>query len=149
MITVSSLLHRLAEWGPLAFTLLVFGLGVYFYFALKVELGLLARRGVTRAELDGRISEVVAELEALRARLAVAESRAAPSDWQPQAVNLNRRGQILRLHSKGRSAAEIASDLQISQGEVELLVKLHDWPPAAPALVSRSADDKPCKEALS
>jgi DNA-binding NarL/FixJ family response regulator len=91
----------------------------------------VARRSVTRAELDTRWTELVAELEALRVRLAVVESRAAPSDWAPQAVNLNRRGQILRLHGKGRTPAEIATDLQISQGEVELLVKLHDWPPAA------------------
>jgi len=34
------------------------------------------------------------------------------------------------LHGKGRTAAEIAADLQISQGEVELLVKVHEWPAA-------------------
>jgi DNA-binding NarL/FixJ family response regulator len=110
---------------------LAVALGVYLYFALKVELGLVVRRSVTRAELDGRVTELVAELEALRARLATVESRAAPVDWAPQALNLNRRGQVLRLHGKGRTTAEIATDLQISQGEVELLVKLHDWPPAA------------------
>jgi len=131
MITLISLLHSLLVWGPLALLALAIAFGIYLYFALKVELGLIARRSVTRTELDGRWTELVAEVEALRARLAVVESRAAPSDWAPQAVNLNRRGQILRLHGKGRTTAEIASDLQISQGEVELLVKLHDWPPAA------------------
>jgi len=128
---LTPLLQSLLRWGPLALLAIVVPLGIYFYLALKVGLGVVARRSVTRAELDGRWTELVAELEALRVRLAVAESRAEPSDWAPQAVNLNRRGQILRLHGKGRTPAEIATDLQISQGEVELLVKLHDWPPAA------------------
>ncbi len=131
MITLTSLFHSLLLWGPLVLLAVTLALGIYLYFALKVELGLIVRRSVTRAELDSRLTELVAELEALRARLATVESRAAPVDWAPQAVNLNRRGQVLRLHGKGRTTAEIATDLQISQGEVELLVKLHDWPSAA------------------
>jgi DNA-binding NarL/FixJ family response regulator len=129
MITFSTLVHSPILWGLLVVAL---GFGVYVYFALRVELSLISRRSVTRPQLDGRLTELVADLETLRARLAVVESRAVPSDWVPQAVNLNRRGQILRLHGKGRTPAEIATDLQISQGEVELLVKLHDWSPAAP-----------------
>ncbi len=41
-------------------------------------------------------------------------------------VNLNRRGQIMRLSRKGKSVAEIAQDLHVAQGEVELLLKVHD-----------------------
>jgi DNA-binding NarL/FixJ family response regulator len=41
-------------------------------------------------------------------------------------LNLNRRGQILRLSRKGKSVAEIAQDLNVAQGEVELLLKVHD-----------------------
>jgi hypothetical protein len=118
-------------WVPAVLLLPVTLFAAYFYFSLKVEVRLVAKRAVTRAELDQRWTEVVTELETLRARLAVAESQpVAPRDWAPQSLNLNRRGQILRLHGKGRSPAEIASDLQISQGEVELLVKVHDWPAA-------------------
>ena len=131
MINLAFLLHPLREWGPLALTASAISFGTYLYFGLKVDLALLSRRSLTRAELEGRLTELVAEVEALRARVAVVESRAAPVDWAPQAVNLNRRGQVLRLHGKGRTTAEIATDLQISQGEVELLVKLHDWQPAA------------------
>jgi DNA-binding NarL/FixJ family response regulator len=52
----------------------------------------------------------------------------APPVWAATdvPVNLNRRGQILRLSRKGKSVAEIASDLHVAQGEVELLLKLHD-----------------------
>ncbi len=132
MFILLALFPALLVWGSLAFLALAVAFGIYLYFALKVELGLLSRRNVTRAELDGRLTEFVAELEALRARLSVVEARAAPPDWAPQGLNLNRRGQVLRLHGKGRTTAEIATDLQISQGEVELLVKLHDWPTDAP-----------------
>jgi hypothetical protein len=142
MNTVTFLFHSVLLWSPVAFqflllwgpvTLLLVALppAVYFYCSLKVELRLQSRRIVARPELDNRRKEMTAALEALRARLTLVESRLAPSDWAPQAVNLNRRGQILRLHGKGRTTAEIASDLQISQGEVELLVKVHDWPSPA------------------
>ena len=120
-------LNHFLSWAPA----ILAPLAAYLYFALKVELKLIARRGVSRAELESRLNEVITELETLRTRLAAVETRPAvqdsmPQDWAPQALNLNRRGQILRLHGKGRSIAEIASDLQISQGEVELLVKVHD-----------------------
>ncbi len=109
----------------------------FFFFSLKVDLRLLSKRAVTRAELDKRLMEVVAELETLRTQVAAAEPRPVPPEWaavdRPAAsLNLNRRGQILRLHGKGRSTAEIASDLQISQGEVELILKVHDWSAASP-----------------
>jgi DNA-binding NarL/FixJ family response regulator len=120
-------------WVPAVLLVAAVLAAAYSYFSLKVELRLLARRAVTRGELDARWSEVVTELETLRAQVAAAaESRSAPVEWPtpdhpPAPLNLNRRGQILRLHGKGRSTAEIASDLQISQGEVELLLKVHDW----------------------
>ena len=126
------MIHSLLLWVPAALLAIALPLGIYLYLSLTVELRLLTRRVITRVELDRRWSDMVAELEALRERVAAAESRPVPADWTPQAVNLNRRGQILRLHGKGRSPAEIAADLQISQGEVELVVKVHDWPAAVP-----------------
>lgn len=118
-------------WAPAVLLVPIASLAAYFYFSLRVEVSLLARHGLTREEFDTRLVEIITELETLRTRQAAAESRPAPPDWAPQSLNLNRRGQILRLHGKGRSPAEIASDLQISQGEVELLVKVHDWPAAS------------------
>src|SRR6202044_1656528 len=118
----------LVFWAPAALLILVILVATYSYFSLKVQLKLLARRSVTRGELDTRWTEVITELETLRAQVVAAESRPAAQEWTVQAgtpsLNLNRRGQVLRLHGKGRSAAEIASDLQISQGEVELLLKV-------------------------
>jgi hypothetical protein len=141
MTPATSFTHSLLFWLPAALLVVALPLGLYLHLSLVVELRLLARRAVTRIELDDRWTEMAAEFETLRVRLAAAESRPVPADWVPQAVNLNRRGQILRLHGKGRTAAEIAADLQISQGEVELVVKVHDWPVASP-LVSLYSTDK-------
>ena len=41
-------------------------------------------------------------------------------------LNLNRRGQVIRLFRKGKTVGDIAQDLNVSQGEVELLLKVHD-----------------------
>ena len=123
--------HPLSIWLPAALCVGFIGFAFFFaylYLSLKVELRLLAKHTPRRQELDARIRPLEAELEQLRTKLADSErSRSAPAGWtaEPVSVNLNRRGQILRLFRKGKTTAEIASDLQISQGEVELMVKIH------------------------
>ncbi len=124
--------HSLSVWLPAALSVAFIGVAflfAYLYLSLKVELRLLAKHTPRRQELDVRIRPLEAELEQVRTRLADSErGRRAPAGWtaEPVSVNLNRRGQILRLCRKGKTTAEIASDLQISQGEVELMVKIHD-----------------------
>jgi uncharacterized coiled-coil protein SlyX len=76
--------------------------------------------------------QMAVDLEELRSRVQCREEtmQAAPTTaWSNPALpmNLNRRGQILRLSRKGKSVAEIASDLHVAQGEVELLLKVHDF----------------------
>jgi uncharacterized coiled-coil protein SlyX len=86
------------------------------------------------AELEAQAllaRQMSVDLEELRHRLLCREEtmQAAPATaWSNPALpmNLNRRGQILRLSRKGKSVAEIASDLHVAQGEVELLLKVHD-----------------------
>ncbi len=76
------------------------------------------------------------ELDAIRGRLDTNERtlHSAMPVWpsESSSIQLNRRGQILRLSGKGKSTSEIASDLGISQGEVELLLKVHDLAQAFP-----------------
>jgi len=129
--------HPFLFWAPTALSVLAISAAAYFYFSLQVKLRLLVRHSLTRSEADARARELVAELETLRARVAALESRPVAQEWTPAdqvpaALNLNRRGQILRLHGKGRNTAEIAADLQISQGEVELLLKVQDWSATTP-----------------
>jgi hypothetical protein len=129
--------HPFPFWAPAALLVLAISAAADFYFYLHVKLRLLARHTLTRTEADARSRELVAEWETLRARVAALESRPVVQEWTPAdrvpaALNLNRRGQILRLHGKGRNTAEIAADLQISQGEVELLLKVQDWSATTP-----------------
>jgi hypothetical protein len=90
----------------------------------------LAKGLVTHVELETEMQRLQAELQQLSARLIECETApfnttlaARPS--KPVAVDLTSRGQILRLHRKGSSVHEIASGLQISPGEVELMIKVH------------------------
>ena len=49
------------------------------------------------------------------------------SEWESGApLNLNRRGQMLRLHRRGESIQAIASALGISQGEVKLTIRMQE-----------------------
>jgi DNA-binding NarL/FixJ family response regulator len=69
------------------------------------------------------------ELEEVRARLRELERERrslAEAGAEPDYLNLNRRAQILSLHRKGKRVPEIAAALRIPQGEVELMVKVHD-----------------------
>jgi hypothetical protein len=85
-----------------------------------------------------RIDELALSLGELRGRLDDIQEQAAPPGvpvWpgETSPIQLNRRGQILRLAGKGRSIAEIAVDLGVSQGEVELLLKVHEMGESFPA----------------
>jgi DNA-binding NarL/FixJ family response regulator len=73
---------------------------------------------------------------ALDVRVAALESRLANLDrtkdehaeWlaQAESLNLNRRGQVLRLHRRGDSIPEIASTLRMRPGEVSLMIKVYE-----------------------
>jgi DNA-binding NarL/FixJ family response regulator len=84
------------------------------------------------SELEGQallVRQMSIDLEELRRRLAEQNESVQPVAplWaSDMPVNLNRRGQIIRLSRKGKSIAEIANDLNVAQGEVELLLKVHD-----------------------
>lgn len=83
----------------------------------------------TSQKLALRIEKLEHELEGCQRRLAEAEQRYVPTpDNLPMAasIHLNRRGQVTQLHRRGQSARNIASALGISQGEVKLMIKLHD-----------------------
>ena len=101
----------------------------YFYFSRRSELrrGPEGQAGIE--PLSERLSELSAELSRLYARIEVLEKSEQPVEdaFQDSAsINLNCRGQVLRLHRRGDSAPEIASALGLSQGEVKLIVKVHN-----------------------
>lgn len=64
----------------------------------------------------------------MRLQIAGLETPRAPvPEWfpEPASVHLNRRGQVLRLYRRGESPEQIASTLSLSQGEVKLIIKVH------------------------
>lgn len=103
---------------------------------LRLASQLASRETITSnlaAELEAQAllaRQMSIDLEELRKRLLehheTGQSEATLWMSGSMPVNLNRRGQILRLSRKGKSVAEIAHDLNVAQGEVELLLKVHD-----------------------
>jgi DNA-binding NarL/FixJ family response regulator len=75
------------------------------------------------------IQKLEKEIKAYRERLEEAEQRHVPVPDHlaaPASIHLNRRGQVAQLHRRGETVPSIAVALGISQGEVKLLIKLHD-----------------------
>ena len=52
--------------------------------------------------------------------------RSVPLEASAAPANINRRGQIMRLHRSGESISSIASALGVSHGEVKLMVKVQE-----------------------
>jgi DNA-binding NarL/FixJ family response regulator len=88
--------------------------------------GEIAAESETRSESIASLKEQISRLQK---RLQDVENRKTSLwDWNPEptSINLNRRGQVLRLFRRGDSAAQIASTLGLSKGEVMLIVKVHE-----------------------
>jgi hypothetical protein len=105
-----------------------------FYLSLKRQGKALAEQAAANAETlerMGRVLDVLSSygLENLDKRLAEVESRKPVIISEAGAASPvagSRRGQMLRLRRSGESAAGIAESLGVSQGEVNLTLKLQD-----------------------
>jgi hypothetical protein len=109
-------------------------LTVYLFGTLRIE----KRKASPSAEV-AEIAALRRRLEGMEARWRESEARAAeragqmadvPAEPPPPVpvrpgMNLNRRGQALRLYRRGENAAEIARVLAMPAGEVQLLLKMH------------------------
>lgn len=115
----------------LCLLLLVAG-GVCFAW-LKREIESAAKPRGPDTEIQSALTELALQIGQMRVRLEEVEARKAPlSDWvtaEPSSLNLNRRGQVLRLYRRGDSVAHIASTLGLSTGEVALIVKVQEMAP--------------------
>jgi hypothetical protein len=146
------LVEILFYWIPLGVGAIALALGalcVIQFFSFKKRL--LGALSVMRdiEPLEATVAQLTSELHELRERLGERETeRPAPAGWGQEiaGVNLNRRGQILRLRRRGRTVEEIATALQMPRGEVELMVKVHEMSQraagAAGAASSFSADTR-------
>jgi hypothetical protein len=72
---------------PLALLLtLLLGLAIYLFLAMKIELRLLSRRSVTRAELESTVRQWASEMAELRVRVNEAEGARFDPAAQPDAL---------------------------------------------------------------
>jgi hypothetical protein len=102
---------------------------LWLFASLKSELR------ATRSRFKRRHEETFASLEALRAALADLDQRMAETEKQagllvpPPPVlsgfNLGKRSQAVRMARRGETPSQIAAALRLPQGEVELLLKVH------------------------
>lgn len=96
---------------------------------LRAALRQLAISIVAQEQLSQEAKILNTRVTALEARLnSLDQSRKEHSEWLSQAegLNLNRRGQVLRLHRRGDSASDIASALRMGKGEVQLMIKVYE-----------------------
>lgn len=112
----------------------LFGVGLalcaYLFVSLKRQqcAQLRERRRLAEAQ-QAEIQQLRSALEQLRQELEEAEKRLEQAAWPAGGpvggINLNTRGQVLRLFRRGEKPEQIAATLGIPQGEVELLLKVH------------------------
>jgi hypothetical protein len=112
--------------------LLTAGLSLFLYLRLRsefYEFRQLTRKAVTEQELSTKTNPLEVRLAEMELRLAASEMRRQEdADWlaQSESLNLNRRGQVLRLYRRGESADSIAGSLRMKPGEVQLIIKVFE-----------------------
>lgn len=127
------LIPAVAGAGLFLGLLTILGLAVVFV-ALKRKIERVRTEAAPNDDVADKLRQLSSEVEQMRPRLAeLEERRGGIADWQgePVSVNLHRRGQVLRLYRRGEPSAQIAAALGLSQGEVKLIVKVHELGRAA------------------
>ena len=102
---------------------------VWLYRKGTAELQALVLKSVSHDQLSAAAGLLNGRLESLESRVENAcQQRQEYAEWMSEAesLNLNRRGQVLRLHRRGDSPSDIASSLRIGQGEVKLIIKIYE-----------------------
>ncbi|HET9322003.1 MAG TPA: hypothetical protein VFO27_19570 [Bryobacteraceae bacterium] len=114
------LIHPIELYGVLALT----GACLLYAFLLHVKLRFVSRRSREQHEyFDARLAQVLEATERLRAASVEDAPVSVPS--ARQALNLNSRGQVLRMRRRGENPETIAAALRLPRNEVDLLLKVH------------------------
>jgi hypothetical protein len=117
------LFHALELYGTLALSALCF----LYAWVLHVKVRGIARHHREQCEtMQGRLSAALDALGQLRAQLEEAAQQPPPAaPALGPAINLNKRGQALRMNRRGESPETIAGALAVPRNEVDLLLKVH------------------------
>jgi hypothetical protein len=98
---------------------------IVLFLSIKVDLYRRPAGSAHGDQIAQTVDSLSAAFEQIRERL---DEPAPPPTvtWSGSpAVNLTRRGQVLRLFRRGDSPRQIASSLGMRKGEVDLIVKVH------------------------
>jgi len=101
----------------------------WLLFKLKAEFRDFKQKAMTEAKFSEENQLLCDRINELENRIAAFEyTRDEHTEWiaQAESLNLNRRGQVLRLHRRGESVPGIASALRMGQGEVTLMIKVYE-----------------------
>ncbi|MBN9661707.1 MAG: hypothetical protein J0H49_26155 [Acidobacteria bacterium] len=118
---------------PISYYLLLavgLSLSLFLFISVKKEnAGLRQELAAERRERDAAMIAFQTSLSRLETALQEAgESPEVPVMLPPPptaSMNINKRGQALRMHRRGESLEQIAATLQVPRSEVELLLKVH------------------------
>ncbi len=108
--------------------LTVAGACLLYAFVLHLKLrALVISAREQRETLESRIAQANDAVEKLRTQVEQA-AQESPVPVLPAggALNLNRRGQVLRMRRRGESPETISGALGIARNEVDLLLKVHE-----------------------
>jgi hypothetical protein len=116
------------EWQSAGHLIEVYGLlsvaGTCLLYAFVLHMKVRNLEGIIREQSEhfkSGMEQWREELESLRAEV--------PPDIRPaagqQALNLNKRGQVLRMRRRGENPETIAAALSLPRNEVDLLLKVH------------------------
>jgi len=101
---------------------------MFLFFSLKREIRRFEIRFASKEEFAAALSRATTDAGEARALVAQLEQRRFYADLvcESGGVNLTRQGQVLRLHRRGESIADIASALRLPAGEVKLMIKVYE-----------------------
>jgi hypothetical protein len=100
---------------------------VVLFLSLKLEIRRRSDDSTGRHRVEETVDGLSTAFEQIRARLEEAmKPPVAATTWSGSpSINLTRRGQVLRLSRRGDTPRQIASTLGMRQGEVDLIIKVH------------------------
>ncbi len=124
----------LAVFSIPVLALLGLAVAAVLFRLLRAQAQTIAVQVKENADALERLTRIVSVLdefnfENFNTRITELESRkpiAIPEPTSPAFVGASRRGQVLRLHRNGESSVNIAETLGVSQGEVDLTLKLQE-----------------------
>lgn len=123
---MAAIIHPIAEYVLLAVGLILCTL---LFFTLKQDLYRVSRRLATQQQkLGASVEQLRAEISAMKTSLGEVEKKAGelPQLSPPRpGMNTARRTQVLRMFHRGEQPEQIAAALGLAQGEVDLLLKVH------------------------